>query len=132
MSITVIDYSSMCFPKKLPAQYGGKFVLLTHGNDQYCPFMPIECAGYHANIVDIFAKKHHLSGYYNDKRDHFYLTTDGWVVHGGGHWYLDRASSCLRIYGRSLAYGGLDLVQITEVVEDSGVFDVNQIYQDPH
>ena len=120
LDLAVIDYSPVYFEllrkTSIPAQRGGKFVVLNDGQRRFAVFAPRELITYHANIVERFLWQRQIRGTYNAKGDVFHFAAPEWQVEGGGHWQLDEAQAVLRLFGQSTTYGSVDLPALAEAL----------------
>ncbi len=116
MLVNIIDYTDSFFKNSqittgfsVGVVRRGKFVLLSHNQDQMCIFSPIQQSEFHANIVERYVSQQGVEGHYNSKQDKYYLDDESWSVVGGGHWEYISSESRATLFGKSLAYGGLML-----------------------
>ena len=116
MTLTVVDYRQVYFVVlnngPIPPRCGGKFVLIADRDEQFAVFSPQGLSRFHADIVERFLSLRGVPGHYNAKGDHYDCDSADWEIQGGGHWEMDEEQGRVRIFGRSLAYGGVDLEQL--------------------
>ncbi|MBC8872901.1 MAG: hypothetical protein H8E44_25990 [Planctomycetes bacterium] len=132
MAITVVDYSDVYFAEikegEVPRRRDGKFVLMANNGNRFAVFSPRGLSFYHANIVERFLSLQGIGGQYNAKRDSFQPQPSTWEILGGGHWQLDEEQGTLRLFGRSQAYGGVDLEALADQLRSvDGFPEVGQI-----
>lgn len=124
MKVTVVDYSEVYFvtlqDEEIPRKRDGKFVLLDNAHDRYVIFSPRGLSRYHANIAERFLELKGVKGKYNAKKDVFLPESQDWEIVGGGHWTVDEDEGTLRLYGYSQAYGGVDLRELCECLQEAG------------
>lgn len=108
----VVDYLPVHFETlgqtTIPAEIGGKFVIVTLAGEQYAIFAPYAMCTYHAQIVARFMQLRGMRGSLNTRGDRFHCSSDGWNVDGGGHWQRS-PEGVLTLFGESTVYGGVDL-----------------------
>lgn len=112
MKPVVIDYSpfyySTIVKKAVPAKRAGKFIQIRDGEKEYVVFSPKDLSQYHANIAERFFEDQGVPGTYNQKGDHFAVSSTEWEIIGGGVWTINDKEKSLRLSGSSLAYGKYD------------------------
>ena len=123
--LTVVDYSIAYYchllkQDQVPPQRGGKFVLITHQDDAYLVFSPLALSRQHADIVQRFLSLRQVHVRYDTEDDVSHPSSPEWKVVGGGHWELDETPGTLRLFGRSQAYGGVDLAALAARLHDVG------------
>jgi hypothetical protein len=120
MIVHYVDYSELWFCRirkgSLPSVRSGKFILVTDSSSQWAVFSPAELSAYHAVIAERFFASRGVAGRYDAKK-RFLPAGRDWRVLGGGMWNCDSDTSTLWIYGRSAAYGGVDLTALAESLE---------------
>jgi len=115
MLVNIVDYTDSFFKGSQPSTSfvevvrRGKFVVLIHNQDEVCIFSPIQQSEFHADIVERYLSEKGVEGHYNRKQDIYYLDDESWSVVGGGHWEYISSESRVTLFGKSLAYGGLEL-----------------------
>ena len=123
MQLRFVDYCPLYYTELqeqlLPSRRQGKFVVLRNTTVCYAVFSPRQLSAYHANIVERFLQGVGVGGRYNAKRDVFTFDSPDWHVEGGGHWRRDDVRGTLHLYGRSQAYGGLDLVTLAAALQET-------------
>ena len=90
---------------------------------RYLLFAAIEQAEFHANIVERFTQSLKVSGHYNSNRDNYHLHDPDWRILGGGHWEYQAATDVLTLFGRSLAYGPVQLDWVSQKLTDCHAFN---------
>ena len=134
--VDIIDFSQQFFTSvvtaPVPERRGGKFVFLESGEAGYLVFAPREMATYHASIVERFCALRGLSGQFNVKHDSFDIETPGWRIPGGAHWEYSRAEGWLHLFGKSMAYGPLDLSWVRNCLTAARAFDDATVLLESH
>jgi len=136
MLVSIVDYSDSFFEQdKDTASYHvggavhrGKFVLLTHEQEEVCVFSPIQLSEFHANIVERYVSQKGVEGHYNSRQDKYFLHDESWRVLGGGHWEYNTSESKVTLFGKSLAYGGLMLEPLVNDLMKFEAFDGANIF----
>lgn len=135
MNIEIVDYSDVYFSvlrrQEVPRQRGGKFVIMVSAEERHVVFSPKELSAYHANIVERFLDLRDIEGDYSPSGDFYRSPGSPWQVEAGGHWQYDQDGTVLRIFGRSKAYGGPDLVELATQLHDAGAFDGAKVSASP-
>ena len=124
MTFTIVDYRQVYFVVlnngHIPPRCRGKFVLVSNRDEQFAVFSPGGMSRFHADIVERFLSLRGVTGQYNAKRDHYNCNSSEWEIQGGGHWELDEEKGRLLIFGRSQAYGRVDLDELATRLLDAG------------
>ncbi|MBF0328142.1 MAG: hypothetical protein HQL10_03220 [Nitrospirae bacterium] len=128
MHFTLIDYSEQYFTTldkdKIPEERTGKFIQVINHNIgmEYLIMSPIELSFFHANIAEKFLSEQGIQGYYNAKKDKYYINNPEWEIVGGGMWTLDSDNKTLSFSGKSLAYGDFSPDRLKEKILAAGMF----------
>lgn len=126
MPLEVIDYSQVYYEvlrqSSVPPQRGGKLIVVRHGKARYAAFSPAGLSEFHANILERFLSERGVGGHYNDQLDHFYADDPTWQIEGGAHWSLDESQRVLRLRGKSIAYGPINLPALAQELRELCAF----------
>ena len=126
MKLEYVDYSSVwfCEIKKgsLPNKRSGKFILIANGGSRWAVFSPAELSKWHANIAERFCDHYKIAGAYNAGQAKFNIQDNQWNIMGGGKWEVDEQQSMMVIFGRSDAYGRVDLKLLAEQLQENGIY----------
>ncbi len=127
MNLEYVDYSSQWFcdinNEPLPDKRSGKFILIANGSSRWAVFSPAELSKWHANIAERFCRQHNIAGTYNAAQTKYNIHDNEWHIMGGGKWEVDQAQSMMVIFGRSDAYGRVDLKLLAKQLQEKEIYD---------
>ena len=123
----VVDYSRVYFELfeevSIPRQRGGKFVVLTNGDDTYAVFAPQRFCSLHSQIVKRFLELRKVPTGFDATWRICVPRSEDWLVQGGGKWVVDEDAGRLELYGTSYGYGPVDLERVASGIRKADGFD---------
>lgn len=122
-----VDYSRAFYEgiekTAVPKVREGKFVQITHGDDEYIVFSPKELCKYHSDIVEHFARGGGLTVSADRSGDAVEFDDSSWRIVGGGRMRIDEAGSNIDLGGSSQAYGSFERPGLKDKLARMGEFD---------
>ncbi|GAQ94275.1 Janus/Ocnus family [Thermodesulfovibrio aggregans] len=126
MKTIIVNYAELYYLKisfqSLPDKYSGKFVQLSHNDNEYLVFAPKEFAKYHSNILEHFSKEMNLVGNYDTQNKRYDILEPEWYILGGGKFEIDRIKKELKLYDDSMAYGRFNDKGLKERLQNTEEF----------
>lgn len=104
-----------------------KFVLIRRDDELYLVFGLVSEYPYHANLVELFCNRFDIPSSWAKKPDMMEVFDENCTVNGGGWLEIDRASSRIRFYSRSTAYGRFSRPELNQVLTDQRLFSDYQV-----
>lgn len=125
MDYEYVDYSSTSYKRlglDMPPRRSGKCVVIRNGRKRWIVLAPKISCGHHEDIVALFCEDRGIRTQYDAVRSRITPLDEGWSVSGGAAWELDEQLGTLNFWGKSEAYGPIDLISIGESLVDSKTF----------